>query len=57
MPAISPGVTKGRPHVMLKLAVSADGMIGRREGERMMITGRPALDRGPGDAGRVGRRR
>ncbi len=36
-------VTYGRPHVTLKLAVSADGMIGRREGERMMITGRPAL--------------
>ncbi len=36
-------VTRGRPHVTLKLAVSADGMIGRREGERMMITGRPAL--------------
>jgi diaminohydroxyphosphoribosylaminopyrimidine deaminase / 5-amino-6-(5-phosphoribosylamino)uracil reductase len=36
-------VTRGRPHVLLKLAVSADGMIGRREGERMMITGRPAL--------------
>ncbi|MCP4386066.1 MAG: bifunctional diaminohydroxyphosphoribosylaminopyrimidine deaminase/5-amino-6-(5-phosphoribosylamino)uracil reductase RibD [Hyphomicrobiales bacterium] len=36
-------VLKGRPHVTLKLAVSADGMIGRREGERMMITGKPAL--------------
>ncbi|WP_090875336.1 bifunctional diaminohydroxyphosphoribosylaminopyrimidine deaminase/5-amino-6-(5-phosphoribosylamino)uracil reductase RibD [Bauldia litoralis] len=36
-------VTRGRPHVTLKLAVSADGMIGRREGERMMITGKPAL--------------
>jgi diaminohydroxyphosphoribosylaminopyrimidine deaminase/5-amino-6-(5-phosphoribosylamino)uracil reductase len=36
-------VTKGRPHVILKLAVSADGMIGRREGERMMITSPPAL--------------
>jgi diaminohydroxyphosphoribosylaminopyrimidine deaminase/5-amino-6-(5-phosphoribosylamino)uracil reductase len=36
-------VTRSRPHVMLKLAVSADGMIGRREGERMMITGPPAL--------------
>ena len=31
------------PQVTLKLAVSADGMIGRREGERMMITGKPAL--------------
>lgn len=37
-------VTKGRPHITLKLAVSADGMIGRREGERMIITGRPAFD-------------
>ncbi|WP_421724087.1 bifunctional diaminohydroxyphosphoribosylaminopyrimidine deaminase/5-amino-6-(5-phosphoribosylamino)uracil reductase RibD [Bauldia sp.] len=36
-------VQKGRPHVTLKLAVSADGMIGRREGERMMITSKPAL--------------
>ena len=34
----------GRPHVTLKLAVSADGMIGRREGERMIITGTPAFD-------------
>jgi diaminohydroxyphosphoribosylaminopyrimidine deaminase/5-amino-6-(5-phosphoribosylamino)uracil reductase len=37
-------VTKNRPHVMLKLAVSADGMIGRREGERMIISGRPAFE-------------
>ena len=37
-------VTKGRPHVTLKLAVSADGMIGRREGERMIITGVPAFE-------------
>ena len=37
-------ITKGRPHVTLKLAVSADGMIGRREGERMIITGKPALE-------------
>jgi diaminohydroxyphosphoribosylaminopyrimidine deaminase / 5-amino-6-(5-phosphoribosylamino)uracil reductase len=37
-------VTKGRPHVTLKLAVSADGMIGRREGERMIVTGKPAFD-------------
>jgi len=37
-------VTKGRPHVTLKLAVSADGMIGRREGERMIITGKPAFE-------------
>jgi diaminohydroxyphosphoribosylaminopyrimidine deaminase/5-amino-6-(5-phosphoribosylamino)uracil reductase len=38
-------ITAGRPMVMLKLAVSADGMIGRREGGRMIITGRPAFDR------------
>jgi diaminohydroxyphosphoribosylaminopyrimidine deaminase/5-amino-6-(5-phosphoribosylamino)uracil reductase len=37
-------VTKGRPHVTLKLAVSADGMIGKREGERMIITGKAAFD-------------
>lgn len=37
-------LTRGRPHVTLKLAVSADGMIGRREGERMIITGKPAFD-------------
>ena len=37
-------VTKGRPHITLKLAVSADGMIGRREGERMIITGKAAFD-------------
>jgi diaminohydroxyphosphoribosylaminopyrimidine deaminase / 5-amino-6-(5-phosphoribosylamino)uracil reductase len=37
-------VTKGRPHVTLKLAVSADGMIGRREGERMIITGKDAFN-------------
>jgi diaminohydroxyphosphoribosylaminopyrimidine deaminase/5-amino-6-(5-phosphoribosylamino)uracil reductase len=36
-------VTKGRPHMTLKLAVSADGMIGRREGERMIITSPPSL--------------
>ena len=34
----------GHPHVTLKLAVSADGMIGRRTGERMIITGLPAFD-------------
>jgi diaminohydroxyphosphoribosylaminopyrimidine deaminase/5-amino-6-(5-phosphoribosylamino)uracil reductase len=33
----------GHPHVTLKLAVSADGMIGRRTGERMIITGLPAF--------------
>ena len=32
-------LAKGRPHVTLKLAVSADGMIGTRGGERMIITG------------------
>lgn len=37
-------ITKGRPNVTLKLAVSADGMIGRREGERMIITGKAAFD-------------
>ena len=37
-------ITKGRPHVTLKLAVSADGMIGRREGERMIVTGKAAFD-------------
>jgi len=37
-------ITKGRPHVTLKLGVSADGMIGRREGERMIITGKAAFD-------------
>ena len=36
-------VERGRPHINLKLAVSADGMIGKREGERMIITGPPAL--------------
>ncbi|HVY20218.1 MAG TPA: bifunctional diaminohydroxyphosphoribosylaminopyrimidine deaminase/5-amino-6-(5-phosphoribosylamino)uracil reductase RibD [Bauldia sp.] len=37
-------MTKGRPHMTLKLAVSADGMIGRREGERMIVTGKPAFE-------------
>ncbi len=37
-------IARGRPHVTLKLAVSADGMIGRREGERMIITDKPAFD-------------
>jgi len=37
-------LTKDRPHVTLKLAVSADGMIGTRDGERMIITGKPAFD-------------
>jgi diaminohydroxyphosphoribosylaminopyrimidine deaminase/5-amino-6-(5-phosphoribosylamino)uracil reductase len=37
-------VTRGRPWITLKLAISADGMIGRRDGERMMITGKPTFD-------------
>lgn len=37
-------VTRGRPFVTLKLAVSADGMIGRRAGERMIISGRDAFE-------------
>ncbi len=37
-------VANERPQVTLKLAVSADGMIGRRDGERMIITGKPAFD-------------
>jgi diaminohydroxyphosphoribosylaminopyrimidine deaminase/5-amino-6-(5-phosphoribosylamino)uracil reductase len=37
-------ITRKRPHVTLKLAVSADGMIGTRGGERMIITGKPAFD-------------
>ncbi len=36
-------ITKGRPHVSLKLAVSADGMIGTRGGERMIITSAEAF--------------
>lgn len=36
-------VTKGRPRIALKLAVSADGMIGRRSGERMIISGPEAF--------------
>lgn len=34
-----------RPHVTLKLAVSADGMIGRRSGERMLVSGEAAFRR------------
>ncbi len=37
-------IRKNRPHVTLKLAVSADGMIGKRVGERMIITGMPAFE-------------
>ncbi len=38
-------VTKNRPWITLKLAVSADGMIGRRDGDRMMVSGKPAFER------------
>jgi diaminohydroxyphosphoribosylaminopyrimidine deaminase/5-amino-6-(5-phosphoribosylamino)uracil reductase len=37
-------IRHGRPHVTLKLAVSADGMIGKKVGERMIITGMAAFD-------------
>ncbi len=36
---------RGRPHVLLKLAVSADGMIAARPGEAMAITGARARAR------------
>ncbi len=36
-------ITKGRPHITLKLAVSADGMIGTRGGGRMIVTGEEAF--------------
>ena len=53
-------VTKGRPWITLKLAISADGMIGRRDGDRMMITGRRSANlvqsiRAENDAIMVGR--
>ena len=32
-------VTENRPWITLKLAISADGMIGRREGDRVMVSG------------------
>ncbi|MCX5493622.1 bifunctional diaminohydroxyphosphoribosylaminopyrimidine deaminase/5-amino-6-(5-phosphoribosylamino)uracil reductase RibD [Kaistia dalseonensis] len=35
----------GRPHVTLKLAVSADGMIGRSSGERVLVSGKEAFAR------------
>jgi diaminohydroxyphosphoribosylaminopyrimidine deaminase/5-amino-6-(5-phosphoribosylamino)uracil reductase len=38
-------ITRGRPWLTLKLAVSADGMIGKRAGERMLITGRATFER------------
>lgn len=34
-----------RPAVTLKLGISADGMIGKAAGDRMMITGKAAFDR------------
>lgn len=34
----------GRPHVVLKLAVSADGMIGAKSGERMLVSGPEAFE-------------
>jgi diaminohydroxyphosphoribosylaminopyrimidine deaminase/5-amino-6-(5-phosphoribosylamino)uracil reductase len=37
-------ILKGRPHVTLKLAVSADGMIGRRGGERFLVSGKQSFD-------------
>lgn len=37
--------TKGRPHVILKLAVSRDGMIGRMGGGQVAITGPAARER------------
>lgn len=37
--------TKGRPHILLKLAVSADGKIAARPGAPTRITGKPASDR------------
>lgn len=37
-------ISEGRPHVTLKLAVSADGMIGRKAGERMLVSGRQAFE-------------
>jgi diaminohydroxyphosphoribosylaminopyrimidine deaminase/5-amino-6-(5-phosphoribosylamino)uracil reductase len=38
-------ITKGRPWITLKLAISADGMIGRGDQQRMMVTGQPAFER------------
>lgn len=38
-------ITRGRPWITLKLGVSADGMIGTRGGERMLITGVRTFDR------------
>jgi len=38
-------LNQGRPHITLKLAVSADGMIGRLAGERMLVSGPEAFAR------------
>lgn len=38
-------MTKGRPHVMLKLAMSSDGKIGAAGRQPVAITGAPARDR------------
>lgn len=38
-------IIAGRPHVTLKLAVSADGMIGRSSGERVLVSGKEAFAR------------
>ena len=38
-------ITNQRPLVTLKLGISADGMIGKATGDRMMITGKAAFDR------------
>lgn len=38
-------VRDARPHVTLKLAVSADGMIGRKSGERTLVSGPGAFRR------------
>ena len=37
-------ISQGRPFVTLKLAVSADGMIGRKSGERMLVSGHGAFE-------------
>ncbi|QPC44907.1 bifunctional diaminohydroxyphosphoribosylaminopyrimidine deaminase/5-amino-6-(5-phosphoribosylamino)uracil reductase RibD [Kaustia mangrovi] len=54
-------ITRARPHVLVKLAVSADGKIAAREGEATAITGEAArarthLMRARSDAIMVGRR-
>jgi diaminohydroxyphosphoribosylaminopyrimidine deaminase/5-amino-6-(5-phosphoribosylamino)uracil reductase len=37
-------VTDNRPWITLKLAISADGMIGRREGDRVLVSGPEATN-------------